>query len=365
MAGFSQERVKQLIDRFEGIEAQMANAADMSGEAYAKLSREYSELTEVVVGARELRRIRQEIESLADMAKDPGSDAEMKALAEDELRELNARLPEVERDLQLRLLPKDADDDKDVILEIRAGTGGDEAALFAGDLFRMYQRHADTHGWKIELMSASESSVGGYKEIIVSVNGRNVYARLKFESGVHRVQRVPVTEAGGRIHTSAATVAVLPEAEEVDIVLEDKDIRIDVFRASGAGGQHVNTTESAVRITHLPTGIVVSQQDEKSQHKNKAKALKILRARLYDHERVQLDAERSDARRTQVGSGDRSERIRTYNFPQNRITDHRINLTLYKLDLILQGQGLDELIDALISEDQAERLAAMETAGDF
>ncbi len=365
MAGFSQERVKQLIDRFEGIEAQMANAGDMSGDAYAKLSREYSELTEVVVGARELRRIRQEIESLADMAKDPDSDAEMKSLAEEELRALNARLPEVERDLQLRLLPKDADDDKDVILEIRAGTGGDEAALFAGDLFRMYQRHADNHGWKIELMSASESSVGGYKEIIVSVNGRNVYARLKFESGVHRVQRVPVTEAGGRIHTSAATVAVLPEAEEVDIVVEDKDIRIDVFRASGAGGQHVNTTESAVRITHLPSGIVVSQQDEKSQHKNKAKALKILRARLYDHQRAQLDAERSDARRTQVGSGDRSERIRTYNFPQNRITDHRINLTLYKLDLIMQGQGLDELIDALISEDQAERLAAMETAGDF
>ncbi len=365
MAGFSPERVKQLIDRFEGIEAQMANAANLSSDEYTKLSREYSELTDVVVGARELRRIRQEIASLGEMIVDPDSDPEMKALAEEELRELNGRLPDVERDLQLRLIPKDADDDKNVILEIRAGTGGDEAALFAGDLFRMYQRHADTHGWKIELMSASESSVGGYKEIIVSVNGPNVFARLKFESGVHRVQRVPVTEAGGRIHTSAATVAVLPEAEDVDVVVEDKDIRIDVFRASGAGGQHVNTTESAVRITHLPTGIVVSQQDEKSQHKNKAKALKILRARLYDHQRAQLDAERSDARRTQVGSGDRSERIRTYNFPQNRITDHRINLTLYKLDLIMQGQGLDELIDALVAEDQAERLAAMETAGDF
>ncbi|MGE0667028.1 MAG: peptide chain release factor 1 [Sphingomonadales bacterium] len=365
MAGFSQQRIKQLIDRFEGIEAQMADAAKLSGEEYARLSREYSELTDVVVGARELRRIRGEIDSLAEIIADPAGDAEMKALAEEELRELNARLPEVERDLQLRLLPKDSDDDKDIILEIRAGTGGDEAALFAGDLFRMYQRHGDAHGWKIEVMSANESSVGGYKEIIASITGRNIFARMKFESGVHRVQRVPVTEAGGRIHTSAATVAVLPEAEEVDIVVEDKDLRIDVFRASGAGGQHVNTTESAVRITHLPTGIVVSQQDEKSQHKNKAKALKILRARLYEHERAQRDAERSDARRTQVGSGDRSERIRTYNFPQNRITDHRINLTLYKLDLIMQGQGLDELIDALVSEDQAERLAAMETAGDF
>jgi peptide chain release factor 1 len=365
VAGISQERVKQLIDRFEGLEAQMANAGSLSGDAYAKLSREYSELTEVVVGARELRRIRQEIDTLGDMAKDPDSDAEMRALAEEELRELNNRLPEVERDLQLRLLPRDEADNKNVILEIRAGTGGDEAALFSGDLFRMYQRYADLHGWTIEVMSASESSVGGYKEIILSVAGRNVYSRLKYESGVHRVQRVPVTEASGRIHTSAATVAVLPEAEEVDIVIEDKDIRIDVFRASGAGGQHVNTTESAVRITHLPTNIVVSQQDEKSQHKNKAKALKILRARLYEHERAQLDAERSEARRGQVGSGDRSERIRTYNFPQNRITDHRINLTLYKLDLMMQGQGLDELIDALSSEDQAERLAAMETAGDF
>jgi peptide chain release factor 1 len=362
MAGFSQERVKQLIDRFEGLEAQMADAANLTGDTYARLSKEYAELTDVVAGARELRRIRQEIEALGEMARDPDSDAEMKALAEEELRELTARLPDVERDLQIRLLPKDADDDKNVILELRAGTGGDEAALFAGDLFRMYQRHADTHGWTVEVMSANESSVGGYKEVIASVAGKGVYSRLKFESGVHRVQRVPVTEAGGRIHTSAATVAVLPEAEDVDIVVEDKDIRIDVFRASGAGGQHVNTTESAVRITHLPTGIVVSQQDEKSQHKNKAKALKILRARLYEHEREQRDAERSDARRSQVGSGDRSERIRTYNFPQNRITDHRINLTVYKLDLIMQGQGLDEIIDALVSEDTAERLAAMETA---
>jgi peptide chain release factor 1 len=365
VAGISQERVKQLIDRFEGLEAQMADAANLSGDAYAKLSKEYSELTDVVAGARELRRIRQEIDALADMAKDPDSDPDMRTLAEEELRELTTRLPDVERDLQIRLLPRDADDDKNVILELRAGTGGDEAALFAGDLFRMYQRHADVHGWKVEVMSASESSVGGYKEVIASVAGKGVYSRLKYESGVHRVQRVPVTEAGGRIHTSAATVAVLPEAEDVDIVVEDKDIRIDVFRASGAGGQHVNTTESAVRITHLPTGIVVSQQDEKSQHKNRAKALKILRARLYEHERAQLDAERSEARRGQVGSGDRSERIRTYNFPQNRITDHRINLTLYKLDQIMQGQGLDEMIDALASEDQAERLAAMESAGDF
>jgi peptide chain release factor 1 len=363
MAGIGEDRVKQLIDRFEGLEAQMADAASLSGEAYARLSKEYAELTEVVEGARELRRIRREIAALEEMARDSAADPEMRALAEEELRELGARLPQVERDLQLRLLPRDADDDRNVILELRAGTGGDEAALFAGDLFRMYQRHADLHGWTVEVMSANESSVGGYKEIVASVAGKGVYSRLKYESGVHRVQRVPVTEAGGRIHTSAATVAVLPEAEEVDIVVEDKDIRIDVFRASGAGGQHVNTTESAVRITHLPTGIVVSQQDEKSQHKNKAKALKILRARLYEHEREQRDAERSQARRGQVGSGDRSERIRTYNFPQNRVTDHRINLTLYKLDLILQGQGLDELIDALAAEDEAERLAALETAG--
>ncbi|MBI1182467.1 MAG: peptide chain release factor 1 [Alphaproteobacteria bacterium] len=365
MAGFSQERIRQLIDRFEGLEAQMADSANLSGEEFARLSKEYAELTDVVAGARELRRIRREIDSLGEIVADPDSDAEMRALAAEEMEELKDRLPEVERDLQLRLLPKDAADERSVILEIRAGTGGDEAALFAGDLFRMYQRHADLHGWKVEIMSASDSSVGGFKEVIASVSGKGVYSRLKFESGVHRVQRVPVTEAGGRIHTSAATVAVLPEAEEVDVQIEDKDLRIDVFRASGAGGQHVNTTESAVRITHLPTGIMVSQQDEKSQHKNRAKALKILRARLYEHEREQRDAERSDARRSQVGSGDRSERIRTYNFPQNRVTDHRINLTLYKLDLIIQGEGLDEMIDALVAEDQAERLAALETAGGF
>jgi peptide chain release factor 1 len=365
VAGFSPQRVKQLIDRFEGLEAQMADASNLSSDEFTRLSKEYAELTDVVAGARELRRIREEIASLGEMIEDPDGDAEMRSLAQEELEELKDRLPEVERDLQLRLLPKDAADEKNVILEIRAGTGGDEAALFAGDLFRMYQRHADLQGWKVEVMSASEASVGGYKEVIASVSGKGVYSRLKFESGVHRVQRVPVTEAGGRIHTSAATVAVLPEAEEFDVEIEDKDIRIDVFRASGAGGQHVNTTESAVRITHIPSGIVVSQQDEKSQHKNKAKAMKILRSRLYEHEREQRDAERSDARRSQVGSGDRSERIRTYNFPQNRVTDHRINLTLYKLDLIIQGEGLDEMIDALISEDQAERLAAMETAGDF
>ena len=261
------------------------------------------------------------------------------------------------------LLPKDAADERSAILEIRAGTGGEEAALFAGDLLRMYQRFAQIHGWTVELLSASESDRGGYKEVIATVSGNGVFARLKFESGVHRVQRVPETEAGGRIHTSAATVAVLPEAEEVDIQIDDKDLRIDVFRSSGPGGQSVNTTDSAVRITHLPTGLVVSQQDEKSQHKNKAKAMKILRARLFDLEREKRDAARASDRRSQVGSGDRSERIRTYNFPQGRVTDHRINLTLHKLDLILAGEGLEELTQALIGEDQAARLAALDDAG--
>jgi len=257
------------------------------------------------------------------------------------------------------LLPKDAADEKSAILEIRAGTGGEEAALFAADLFRMYQRYADLHGWKVEMLDLSDTGIGGYKEVIASISGRGVFARLKFESGVHRVQRVPATEASGRIHTSAATVAVLPEAEEVDVHIDDKDLRIDVFRSSGPGGQSVNTTDSAVRITHLPTGIVVQQQDEKSQHKNKAKALKILRARLYEAEREKREAERAAARKSQVGTGDRSERIRTYNFPQGRVTDHRINLTLYDLDRVLAGDSLDKLIDALIAEDEAARLAEL------
>jgi peptide chain release factor 1 len=284
----------------------------------------------------------------------------MAEMARDEVGRLNELLPKLEHDVEIMLLPKDAADERNVILEVRAGTGGDEAALFAGDLFRMYERYAASQGWKVELIAASEGDAGGYKEIIAGISGAGVYARLKFESGVHRVQRVPATEGGGRIHTSAATVAVLPEAEEVDVEIADKDLRIDVFRASGAGGQHVNKTESAVRITHLPTGIVVSQQDEKSQHKNKARAMQILRARLFDAERERIDKERAANRKGQVGSGDRSERIRTYNFPQSRVTDHRINLTLHKLSEVLEGEGLGELIGALIAEDQAARLAAME-----
>jgi len=287
----------------------------------------------------------------------------MAQIAREEIERLNSELPALEHKVQLMLLPKDAADERNVILEVRAGTGGDEAALFAGDLFRMYERYAQTQGWTVELIAASEGEMGGYKEIVAGISGRGVYAKLKFESGVHRVQRVPVTEGGGRIHTSAATVAVLPEAEEVDVQIEDKDLRIDVFRASGAGGQHVNKTESAIRITHLPTGIVVSQQDEKSQHKNKARAMQVLRARLFDAERERVDRERSANRKSQVGSGDRSQRIRTYNFPQSRVTDHRINVTLHKLDQVLAGEALDELIGALIAEDQAERLAAMGEGG--
>jgi peptide chain release factor 1 len=283
-------------------------------------------------------------------------------MAATEADEIRHKLPQAERDLAIRLLPRDAADDRAAMLEVRAGTGGDEAALFAGDLLRMYQRYAEEQGWRFELISSSESDVGGFKEAIASINGPGVFARLKFESGVHRVQRVPVTESGGRIHTSAATVAVLPEAEDVDVQIDDKDLRIDVYRSSGPGGQSVNTTDSAVRITHLPTGLVVIQQDEKSQHKNKAKALKVLRTRLFEMERERLANERAGARKSMVGSGDRSERIRTYNFPQGRVTDHRINLTRHNLDEILAGAGLTEIIDALIAEDEAERLAGLEEA---
>jgi len=328
-------------------------SAGPSGEEYVRLSKEYAELEPVVKISRELRAALAEREDLAGML----DDAEMGGMAREELAALEPRIEELEKQLQMELLPKDAADERNVILEVRAGTGGDEAALFAGDLFRMYQRFAQSRGWKVEVMSASESGRGGYKEIVASIKGAGAYAQLKYESGVHRVQRVPETEAQGRIHTSAATVAVLPEAEEVDVQIEDKDLRIDVFRASGPGGQCVNTTDSAVRITHLPTGIVVSQQDEKSQHKNKAKAMKVLRARIYEMERRKLAEERASERRGQIGSGDRSERIRTYNFPQGRVTDHRINLTLYKLDQIMAGEGLEELIQALTTEDQAARLA--------
>ena len=330
---------------------------DLPAERFVQLSKDYAEINAVAEAAKAVRLLREEEASLRAIP----ADDEMRELADMELAEIAEKLPAAERALQLMLLPKDAADERSAILEIRAGTGGDEAALFAGDLFRMYQRYAETQGWRVELMSASASDVGGFKEVIANLTGAGVFARLKFESGVHRVQRVPTTETQGRIHTSAATVAVLPEAEEVDVQIDEaRDLRIDVFRSSGPGGQSVNTTDSAVRITHLPSGLVVIQQDEKSQHKNKAKAMKVLRSRLYEAEREKLASARSADRKSMVGSGDRSERIRTYNFPQSRVTDHRINLTTHRLDEILAGPGLEELVGALIAEDQAERLAALD-----
>ena len=354
-----QEKIQQLYDRHRHLEQVMSAPDKLSGQEFAAISKEYSDLDPIVATARSLDDTRAELADLEEMAGDAESDAEMRELAEVEMEELKARIPDLEHKLSVQLLPKDSADDRAAILEIRAGTGGDEAALFAGDLYRMYQRYAEIHGWKMEPLSASASDVGGFKEAIAGIAGKGVFARLKFESGVHRVQRVPVTESGGRIHTSAATVAVLPEPEEVDIQIADSDLRIDVYRASGPGGQSVNTTDSAVRITHIPSGIVVQQQDEKSQHKNKDKAMKVLRARLYEHERAKAEAERATARRGQVGSGDRSERVRTYNFPQGRVTDHRISLTLHKLDQILAGEALDEVIDALVTQDQADKLAAL------
>jgi peptide chain release factor 1 len=349
-----QAKLDQVLDRFHQVEARMGASAD--GAEIVRLSKEHAELKPVAEAVLALVRARSEAPELESMLK--AGDAEMAALARDELEALNARLPGLERDVGLLLAPKDKDEQASAILEVRAGTGGDEAALFAGDLFRMYQRYAQGRGWKVEIDSVSEGEVGGYKEIIASITGDGVFGRLKFESGVHRVQRVPATEAGGRIHTSAATVAVLPEAEDVEIQINDADLRIDTYRSSGAGGQHVNKTDSAVRITHLPTGIVVTSS-EKSQHQNRAKAMKVLKARLYDQQRNALDSARAEARKTQVGSGDRSERIRTYNFPQGRVTDHRINLTVYNLPQVLEGD-LEEIVDALIAEDQAERLAALE-----
>jgi len=347
------ERHKELADT-------LASGALTDQQELAKLSKEYADLTPLVEKIEALSAAKAEMGDLAGMIADPGSDAEMRELAEAEFAALKTRVPVLEAELKVLLLPRDEVDEKNAILEVRAGTGGDEAGLFAAQLFRMYQRYAEKHRWKFEIIEINETGIGAYKEAIASITGRAVFARLKFESGVHRVQRVPVTESGGRIHTSAATVAVLPEAEEVDVVIEDKDLRIDVYRASGPGGQSVNTTDSAVRITHLPTGTTVAIQDEKSQHKNKAKAMKVLRARIYDKQRAELDAERAADRRSQIGSGDRSERIRTYNFPQGRVTDHRIGLTLHKLDAVLEGEALDEIVDALTAEDQAARLAAVE-----
>jgi len=354
-------KLERLLDRFQAVEAELASG--VAGSSYVKLSKEHAELAPVVEAARAYRAARNQLEDAETLAGDPSTEPEMRALAEQERAELKGSLERLEHDLKIRLLPKDAADESSAIVEIRAGTGGDEAALFAGDLLKMYQRYCQLQGWKTELMSLSESDLGGIKEAVMDVQGQGVYAKLKFESGVHRVQRVPVTEASGRIHTSAATVAVLPEPEDVDIEINEKDLRIDVFRSSGAGGQHVNKTESAVRITHLPTGLAVAQQTEKSQHKNKAQAMKLLKARLYEMERERVDKERASERRSQVGSGDRSERIRTYNFPQGRVTDHRINLTLYKLDRIISGDDLGDVIDALVTEDQASRLAELESDG--
>jgi peptide chain release factor 1 len=350
-----QDRMDQLLKRFSMMETQMASNPD--SDTYVKLASEYSELEPVVAKIRDLTSARDEAGDLKSMLNDASTDKEMRELAEAELPEINERIEELEKDIQVLLLPKDVADERNAILEIRAGTGGSEAALFAGDLFRMYERYAASNGWRVELISASDGEAGGYKEVIAMVSGKGVFAKLKFESGVHRVQRVPDTEASGRIHTSAATVAVLPEAEEIDIDIRPDDIRIDTMRASGSGGQHVNTTDSAVRITHIPSGIVVVQA-EKSQHQNRARAMQVLRSRLFDMQRQKADSERSEARRSQVGSGDRSERIRTYNFPQGRVTDHRINLTLYKLDRVMEGD-LDELIGALISDYQTALLAHM------
>ncbi len=351
------EKLDSILARHQTLQDEMVSNPDP--ETYVKLASEFSGLEPVVQKIKEMNEVQNDLDGILELLADSETDAEMSELAQLEKPELEDSLENYQEEIKKLLLPRDAADDKSAVIEIRAGTGGSEAALFAGDLFRMYERHAATKNWKVEVLSSSDGDVGGYKEIVVAINGKGVFARMKFESGVHRVQRVPETESGGRVHTSAATVAVLPEAEDVDVEVRNEDIRIDTMRASGAGGQHVNTTDSAVRITHLPTGIVV-MSSEKSQHQNRANAMKSLRAKLYDLERQKLDDERAEARKGQVGSGDRSERIRTYNFPQGRVSDHRINLTLYKLDRIMMGEGVDEIIDALITDHQANLLAAQD-----
>ena len=354
-----EENLERVSSRHRELELTLSNSKELSAEEITKLSIEFSELTPIAEKINEVRSLEKELEENKLLASENQHDKELLTLVQTEIDELIKSISLLRKELERLLLPKDEIDEKNAILEVRAGTGGDEAALFATELFSMYQKYSSIKGWRFDILEVSENDIGGYREAIASITGRSVFARLKFESGVHRVQRVPTTESGGRIHTSAATVAVLPEAEEVDIQIDDKDLRIDIFRASGPGGQSVNTTDSAVRITHLPTGIVVSQQDEKSQHKNKAKGMKILRARVFDFERTKLEKERAADRKEQVGTGDRSERIRTYNFPQGRVTDHRINLTLYKIDKVIAGEALDDIVDGLTATEEAARLAAM------
>jgi peptide chain release factor 1 len=351
-----ESKLDTLLARHAEVEAELSR--QLAGDAFVRLSREFAELSPIVETVKAYRATVKEIADLQSLTADPATGADMRQMAEAELPDLQARRDRLEQEIRVHLIPKDAMDERNVILEIRAGTGGDEASLFAGVLFRMYERYAAKQGWKTEIVSESPGSVGGFKEIVAEIRGRGAFSRMKFESGVHRVQRVPDTEASGRIHTSAATVAVLPEVEDVDVSINEQDLKIDTLRASGAGGQHVNKTESAIRITHLPTGIVIAMQEDRSQHRNKAKAMALLRSKLYEHEREKRDAARSADRRDQIGSGDRSERIRTYNFPQGRVTDHRINLTLYKLPQVIEGEALGEIVDALVTENQAALLAA-------